>query len=169
MKILQVLLFVNFADWPRSAEISSRGKKNPQNITPQKLTPFSQIKNSSFPAELMFSCADEKLLCSCQELVTKNLSGLFGNPQIANKSLLVTVTTESEPEDEEYNLTNDSQNEDHPGSNRVASHSCWSGASAAACTDVVSILGTSLNWIRKCYCYRLSLPHCVTVGHSFAF
>ena len=77
----------------------------------------------------MFSCADSKLLCRCQELVTKNLSGLFGNPQIANKSLLVTVTTESEPEDEEYNLTNDSQNEDHPGSNRVESHSYLSGTS----------------------------------------
>ena len=77
----------------------------------------------------MISCADAKLLCSCQELVTKNLSGLFGNPQIANKSLLVTVTTESEPEDEEYNLTNDSQNEDHPGSNHVESHSYLSGTS----------------------------------------
>ena len=83
------------------------GKKTPQNITPQKLTPFNQIKNSSFPAELMFSCEDAKLLCRCQELVTETLSGLFGNPQIANKSLLVTVTTESESEDEEYNLTND--------------------------------------------------------------
>ena len=121
------------------------GKKTPQNITPQKLTPFNQIKNSSFPAELMFSCEDAKLLCRCQELVTETLSGLFGNPQIANKSLLVTVTTESESEDEEYNLTNDSQNEERTGSNHVASHSCWSGASAAACTDVVSILETSLN------------------------
>ena len=95
------------------------------------------------PAELMFSCADAKLLCRCQELVTVNLSGLFGNPQIANKSLLVTVTTESESEDEEYDLTNDSQNEERTGSNRAASHSCSSGASAAACTDVVSILETS--------------------------
>ena len=90
----------------------------------------------------MFSCADAKLLCSCQELVTENRSGLFGNPQIANNSLLV---TESESEDEEYdNLTNDSQNEERTGSNHVASHSCWSGVSAAACTDVVSILETSL-------------------------
>ena len=93
----------------------------------------------------MFSCADAKRLCRCQKLVTENLSGLFGNPQIANKSLLVTVTTESESEDEEYNLTNDSQNEERTGSNRVASHSCSSGASAAACTDVASILETSLN------------------------
>ena len=37
----------------------------------------------------------------------KNTSRLFGNPQIANKSFLVTVTTESESEDEEYDLTND--------------------------------------------------------------
>ena len=35
------------------------------------------------------------------------------------------------------------QNEERTGSNRVASHSCSSGASAAACTDVVSILETS--------------------------
>ena len=53
----------------------------------------------------MFSCADTELLCRCQELVTENLSGLFGNAQIANKSLLVTVTTESESEDEECDLT----------------------------------------------------------------
>ena len=95
------------------------------------------------PAELMFSCADAKLLCRCQDLVTKNLTGLFGNPQIANKSLLVTVTTERESEGEEYDLTNDSQNEERTGSNRVASHSCSSGTSAAACADVVSILETS--------------------------
>ena len=63
--------------------------------------------------------------------------GLFRNPQIANKSLFVTVTTESESEDEDYDLTKDSQNEERTGSNRVASHSCSSGASAAACTDVV--------------------------------
>ena len=69
----------------------------------------------------MFSCADTKLLCRCQELVTENLSGLFGNAQIANKSLLVTVTTESESEDEECDLNNasDSQNEERTGSNRV--------------------------------------------------
>ena len=85
----------------------------------------------------MFSCADAKLVCRCQELVTENLSGLFGNPQIANKSLLVTVTSESESEGEEYNLTNDSQNEERTGSNHVASYLCSSGASAAACTDVV--------------------------------
>ena len=48
MKILRVLILANFADWPRSAKISSRRKKNPQNNTPQKLTPFSQIKNSTF-------------------------------------------------------------------------------------------------------------------------
>ena len=43
MKILRVLIFANFADWPRSAKISSRRKKeNPQNKTPQKLTPFSE-------------------------------------------------------------------------------------------------------------------------------
>ena len=93
----------------------------------------------------MFSCAEAKLLCRCQKHVTENLSGLFGNPQIANKSLLVTVTTESESEYEEYNLTNDLQNEERTGSNRVASHSCLCSASAAACTDVVSILETSLN------------------------
>ena len=104
MKILWVL---KFADWPRSAKITGRRKKKiGKYITPQKLTPFSQIKNSAFPAELRFSCA--------------------------------------------------------------ASHSCSNGASAAACTDVVSILETSLNWTRKCDYYRLSLPHCVTVGHSFA-
>ena len=95
-------------------------------------------------AELMFSCADAKLLCKCQELVTKDLSGLLVNPQIANKSLLVTVTTESDSEDEEYDLTNESQNEECTGSNLVASHSCVSGASGAACTDVVSILETSI-------------------------
>ena len=48
MKILRVLILANFADWPRSAKISSRRKKTPQNNTPQKLTPFSQIKNSTF-------------------------------------------------------------------------------------------------------------------------
>ena len=73
---------------------------------------------------MMFSCADAKLLCGCHELVTENL---FGNPQIANKSLLVTVMSESESEDEEYNLTNNLQSEEHTGSNRVASHTC-SGA-----------------------------------------
>ena len=169
MKILRVQIFVNFVDWPQSAKISPRRKKSPQNIKPQKLTPFSQIKNSAFLAELMFFCAEAKLLCRCQELVTKNLSGLFGNPKIANKSLLVTFMTESESEDEECNLTNGSQNEWRTGSNRVASHSCSSGASAAACTDVVSVLKTSLNWTRKCCYYWLSLPNCVTVGHSFAF
>ena len=92
-------------------------------------------------------------LCRCQEFVTDNLSGLFGNPQIAN----------------DYNLTNDSQNKERTDSNHAASHSYSSGASTAACTDVVSILKTSLNWTRKCYYYQLSLPHCVTVEHSFAF
>lgn len=46
-----------------------------------------------------------KLLCRCEELITTNLSRIFGNPQIANKSLLVTVTTESESEGEECDLT----------------------------------------------------------------
>ena len=48
MKILRVLIFANFADWPRCVKISSRRKKHPQNKTPQKLTPFSQILNSAF-------------------------------------------------------------------------------------------------------------------------
>ena len=48
MKILRVLILANFADWPRSAKIRSRRKKNRQNKTSQKLTPFSQIKNSTF-------------------------------------------------------------------------------------------------------------------------
>ena len=93
---------------------------------------------------MMFSCADAKLLCRCQELVTENL---FGNPQIANKSFLVTVTSESESEDEEYNLPPTTRKM-KTCSNRVASHTCSSdasGASAPACTGVVSILGTLLN------------------------
>jgi len=45
MKILRVL---NFADWPRFTKISSRRKKNLENKTPQKLTPFCQIKDSAF-------------------------------------------------------------------------------------------------------------------------
>ena len=53
--------------------------------------------------------------------------------------------TESESEREEYDLTNDSQNEERTGSNRVASHSCSSGSAAMAYTDVVSILETSVN------------------------
>ena len=48
MKILRVLIFANFVDWPRSAKIGSHRKKNLQNKMPQKLTPFSQIKNSAF-------------------------------------------------------------------------------------------------------------------------
>ena len=45
MKILRVLIFADFADWPRSAKISSRRKKYLQNKTPQKITPFRQIEN----------------------------------------------------------------------------------------------------------------------------
>ena len=97
----------------------------------------------------------------CEWVIWRNTSGLFHNPQIANKSLLVTFTTESESEDEEYDLTNDLQNEERTGSNRVASHSCSSSASAAACTDVVSILETSTE--------QESVVTVVTVGHSFAF
>ena len=48
MKILRVLIFADFADWSRSAKIISRRIKNPQNKTPQKLPPFSQIKNNAF-------------------------------------------------------------------------------------------------------------------------
>ena len=54
MKILRVLIFANFADWPRSAKISSRRKKTPQNKTPQKLTPFSKMKNSAFKGLVVY-------------------------------------------------------------------------------------------------------------------
>ena len=98
----------------------------------------TMYKEQKMSSERQFSSSDW-----CKWVIWRNTSGLFRNPQIANKSLLVTVTTESESEDEEYDLTNDSQNEERTGSNRVASHSCLSGASAAACTDVVWILETS--------------------------
>ena len=44
-KLLRVLIF---ADSSRFAKISSRRIKIPQNKTPQKITPFSQIKNNAF-------------------------------------------------------------------------------------------------------------------------
>ena len=97
----------------------------------------TMYKEQKMSSKQQFSSSDW-----CEWVIWRNTSGLFGNPQIANKSLLVTVTTESESEDEEYDQTNDSQNEERTGSNRVASYSCSSGASAAACTDV-SILETS--------------------------
>ena len=46
IKILRVSIFADIADLPRSAKISSHRKKKAQNKMPQKLTPFSQIKNS---------------------------------------------------------------------------------------------------------------------------
>ena len=48
VKILRVLVFVNFADWPRSAKISSRSKKKKKKKLKRRkyLTPF--IKNSAF-------------------------------------------------------------------------------------------------------------------------
>ena len=54
----------------------------------------------------MFSCADAKHVLysfvGVKKLLPRiSLGYLHGNPQIANKSLLVTVTTESESEDEE--------------------------------------------------------------------
>ena len=85
----------------------------------------TMYKEQKMSSERQFSSSDW-----CEWVIWRNTSGLFRNPQIANKSLLVTVTTESESEDEEYDLTNDSQNEERTGSNRVASHSCSSGASA---------------------------------------
>ena len=90
------------------------------------------------PAELTFSCTDATLLCRCRDFVTENLSELFGNPQITNKSLFVTVMTESESEDEEYDLTNDSQNDERTDSNCAADQPCSGGASAAACTEVIN-------------------------------
>ena len=48
MNILRVLAFADFTDWPRSTRNSSRKIRNPKNKTPQKLTPFSQIKNKAF-------------------------------------------------------------------------------------------------------------------------
>ena len=62
MKILRVLIFANFADWPRSAKISSRRKKTPQNKTPQKLSPFSQIKDSAFNGLVVY-VRDRLLFC----------------------------------------------------------------------------------------------------------
>ena len=45
MTSLRVLNFADFADWPRSEKkYITRRKKDPQNKTPQKLTPFSQLK-----------------------------------------------------------------------------------------------------------------------------
>ena len=58
MKVLRVLIFANF----RSAKISSHRKKNPQNKTLQKLTPFSQIKNSAFNALVVYG-RDRLLFC----------------------------------------------------------------------------------------------------------
>ena len=48
MKILRDLIFADFVDCPRSAKISSRRKKYPQNKTLQKWTHFSQTQNSAF-------------------------------------------------------------------------------------------------------------------------
>ena len=60
MKILRVLIFANY--WPRSAKISQRRKKKTQNKTPQKLTPFSQIKNSAFNGLVVYGW-DRLLFC----------------------------------------------------------------------------------------------------------
>ena len=62
IKILRVLIFANFADWPRSVNINSRSKKSPQNKTPQKLTLFSQIKNSAFNGLVVYG-RDRLLFC----------------------------------------------------------------------------------------------------------
>ena len=73
--------------------------------------------------------------------------------------------TESESEDEEYDLTNDSQN-DEPQPRRIvsAADQPWSsGASVATCTEVIPVLETSTDY------YRLSLFHRVIQRHSFAF
>ena len=169
MKILQVLIFANFADWPQCAKISPRRKKtckikHHKNWLPsvklktlllKDLCHWGVISGLKHNAVVCYASktiykepkmsSEQKFSSSdwCEWVIWRNTSGLFGDPQIANKSLLVTVTTESESEDEEYDLTNDSQNEERTGSNCVASHSCSSGTSAAACTDVVSILETS--------------------------
>lgn len=94
------------------------------------------------PAKLKFSSADERLLHKCQELVTKNLSGLFGTPQMANKSLFVTCEAESDSKDEEYEMRHDSQNEQRPHSPPAADQPC-SSTSAATCTTVIKITDTS--------------------------
>ena len=51
--------------------------------------------------------------------------------------------TESESEDEEYDLTNHSQNDERTDSNRAADQPCCSGAFAAAFTEVIPVLETS--------------------------
>ena len=58
------------------------------------------------PALLEFRCEDEQLLSKCKELVAENLSGLFGNPLIADKSLLVDCANESDSDDDEYDVEN---------------------------------------------------------------
>ena len=47
-KLFRVLIFAYFADWPRSEKISFPRIKYPLNKKLQKLTRFSQIKNSAF-------------------------------------------------------------------------------------------------------------------------
>ena len=59
MKILRALIFANFAD---PQKLVSAEKKNPQNKTPQKLTPFSQIKNSAFNGLVVYG-RDRLLFC----------------------------------------------------------------------------------------------------------
>ena len=59
MKILRVLIFANFAD---PQKLVSAEKKNPQNKTPQELTPFSQTKNSAFNGLVVYG-RDRLLFC----------------------------------------------------------------------------------------------------------
>ena len=75
------------------------------------------------PALLEFRCEDEQLLSKCKELVAENLSGLFGNPLIADKSLLVDCANESDSDDDEYDVENNgtgtTENEQTPRQTQI--------------------------------------------------
>ena len=60
------------------------------------------LPQGDLTAVIEFNSEEEQLLRRCKELVTENLTGLFGNPVIANKHLL--VESAGSDSGEEYDL-----------------------------------------------------------------
>ena len=123
----------------------------------------TMYKEQKMSSERQFSSSDW-----CEWVIWRNTSGLFRNPQIAKQ---ITPCYRHDRKWVRRWRVRPNQRLAKWRTHRLESCSIPFMFEWRFCSSLhrCCLNSWNFNWTRKCCYYRMTLPHCVTVGHSFAF